>query len=83
MKDTTGDITSEKPVVFEGKDYGGIPSSGMKAFYIAMTVIGTLFVISVTAYVIRRGRLALRSRSYSVNERIVIAHEETNASSNP
>lgn len=83
MKETTGDITSEKPVVFEGKDYGGIPSSGMKAFYIAMTVIGTLFVISVTAYVIRRGRLALRSRSYSVNERIVIAQEEANASSNP
>uniref|UniRef100_K1QB71 Guanine nucleotide-binding protein G(i) subunit alpha n=1 Tax=Magallana gigas TaxID=29159 RepID=K1QB71_MAGGI len=62
---------SEKPVVFEGKDFGSVSSSGMKAFYIAIGVIGALFVFGVIAHVVRRGRLGIRSRSYSINQEII------------
>nr|XP_034305271.1 insulin-like growth factor-binding protein complex acid labile subunit isoform X2 [Crassostrea gigas] len=62
---------SEKPVVFEGKDFGSVSSSGMKAFYIAISVIGALFVFGVIAHVVRRGRLGIRSRSYTINQEII------------
>lgn len=66
----TNSVTkSLKPVVFEGKDFDSVTSSGMQAFYVTVGVIGALLVFGVFAYVVRHRKLAIRSRSYTVNSK--------------